>query len=362
MRIAQIATLAERIPPRKYGGTERVVYTLTEELVKRGHDVTLFASGDSITSAKLVSVYPRGLRESKAMESHGFMYSMLNMGIAYDKQDQFDIIHDHNAHFTLPTANIARTPTVITLHGPFDHINRPYFRALSKNINLVAISKKQAERAPELHIANVIHNGLYMENYPFEEEHDGYLLYVGRLSREKGVHHAIEVAQILDIPLLMAAKLDSGDISYFNEKIGPKLSDQIRWIGEVDEIERNKLMSRAMCTLHPTNWPEPFGLTLIEAMACGSPVVAYNQGSIPEIIRHGKTGYVIDVDDIEGMINAVSKIKKIKRIDCRNHALTKFSGEKMGDAYEELYTRILTKKKQSDTPVSRRKHLFPYLN
>ncbi len=358
MRIAQIATLAERIPPVKYGGTERVVYTLTEQLVKRGHDVTLFASANSITSARLVSTYPRGLRESKAMETHGVIYSLYNMGLAYARQDEFDIIHDHNAYFTLPTANIAKTPTVITLHGPFDHINRPYFRALSKNVNLVAISKKQAERAPELAIIDVVHNGLDMKNYPFEEEDEGFLLFVGRISREKGVHFAIEVAQMLDLPLLMAAKLDSGDISYFNEMVGPRLSDRIKWIGEVDEIERNRLMSRALCMLHPTNWAEPFGLTLIEGMACGCPVIAFNQGSIPEIIKNGKTGYV--VEDVEGMIHAVEKVKKIKREICRSHALENFSGEKMTNGYEAIYNRIIEERKMAHNKP--KAGIFPYLS
>lgn len=360
MRIAQIAPLAERIPPKKYGGTERVVYTLTEELVKRGHDVTLFASGNSITSAKLVSVYPRGLREAKAMESHGFMYSMLNMGLAYDRQDDFDIIHDHNSHFTLPTANIAQTPTVITLHGPFDHINKPYFKALAKHTNLVAISKAQANSAPELHIPNVVHNGLYMEDYPFGKKDEGYLLFVGRISQEKGVHFAIEVAQLLDIPLLLAAKLEAGDMSYFHEKVGPKLSDRIKWIGEVDELERNKLMSKALCMLHPTNWAEPFGLTLIEAMACGCPVVAFDKGSIPEIINHGKTGYV--VSDIDGMIDAIQNIKNIQRIDCRTHTLSKFSGEVMADGYETVYRQVVRNRHTTRPSLPGNGHLFPYAN
>lgn len=357
MRIAQIATLAESIPPKKYGGTERIVHTLTEELVKRGHDVTLFATGDSKTSAKLVSVYPRGLREAKAMESHGFLYSMYNMGLVYDQQHKFDIIHDHNAHFTLPTANIATTPTVVTLHGPFDHINRPYFKHFTKNIHLVSISKSQASRAPELDIASIIHNGLDMADYPFEHTDDGYLLFVGRLSREKGVHFAIEAAQTLDMPLIMAAKLEKSDMDYFEKYIGPKLSDRIRWVGEVDELERNKLMSHATCMLHPTNWPEPFGLTLIEAMACGCPVVAFDQGSIPEIIVHGKTGFIVPQDDVVAMTEAIKNTKNLERIDARNHALSQFSGERMTDEYETLYEEIFMKKSFRKNLIQR-KQLF----
>jgi glycosyltransferase involved in cell wall biosynthesis len=342
MRIAQIAPLAEAIPPTKYGGTERVVHTLTEELVRRGHEVTLFATGNSKTSAKLVSVYPKGLRETNAMETHGFLYSMMNMGLAYQIQDQFDIIHDHNVHFSLPTASIAKIPTVATLHGPFDKINRPYFNNFTKNVHLVAISKSQAKIAPELGIQNIIYNGLDMKGYPFSQKHDGYILFVGRISREKGVHFAIEAAEKLNTPLIMAAKVDGNDTEYFKKEIEPRLSNQIRWIGEVNESERNKLMVNAACMVHPTNWPEPFGLTLIEAMGCGCPVVAFNLGSIPEIIQNGKTGFVINPLDVEGLMKGIVECKTIDRSYCRKYALEHFSEKKMTDKYEELYEQILT--------------------
>jgi len=341
MRIAQIAPLAESIPPTKYGGTERVVHTLTEELVRRGHDVTLFATGNSKTSAKLVSVYPKGLRETNAMETHGFLYSMMNMGIAYQMQDQFDIIHDHNVHFSLPTASIAQIPTVATLHGPFDQVNRPYFNNFIKNIHLVAISKAQAKQAPELGIQHIIHNGLDMKAYPFSETHDGYILFVGRISREKGTHFAIEAAERLKMKLIIAAKVDNNDMEYFKKEIEPKLSDQIQWVGEVNEIDRNNLMVNATCMVHPTNWPEPFGLTLIEAMGCGCPVVAFNLGSIPEIIQNGKTGFIIPPEDVSGLMKGIERCKEIDRSYCRTYALTHFSGKKMTDSYEDLYEQIL---------------------
>jgi glycosyltransferase involved in cell wall biosynthesis len=339
MKIAQIAPIIERIPPSKYGGTERVVYTLTEELVKRGHDVTLFATGDSKTSAKLVSVYPKGLREAKIKDLYGLnTWTLLNIGNAYKKQEEFDIIHDHHNEISLPVANLATTPVVMTIHGAFNINSRKLFEGLDKP-NFVSISKSQAQSAPNLSYVGNVYNGLYMNDYPFSNTSDGYLLFVGRLSPEKGVHIAIELAEYLNLPLIIAAKLDLVDLAYFNEYIGPRLSDEIRWIGEVNEEERNKLMSKALAFLHPVIWKEPFGLTLIEAMACGCPVVAFNKGSIPEVIVNGKTGFV--VDDIEQMVSAVSNIREIKREDCRKHALENFSGEKMTDGYEEIYRKIL---------------------
>jgi glycosyltransferase involved in cell wall biosynthesis len=362
MRIAQIAPLAEAIPPTKYGGTERVVHTLTEELVRRGHEVTLFATGNSKTSAKLVSVYPKGLREANAMETHGFLYSMMNMGIAYQMQDQFDIIHDHNVHFSLPTASIAKTATVATLHGPFDKVNRPYFNNFINNIHLVAISKAQAKRAPELGIQNVIYNGLDMSDYPFSQKHDGYILFVGRISREKGVHFAIEAAEKLGMSLIIAAKVDNNDMDYFKKEIEPKLSDQIRWIGEVNESERNNLMVNATCMVHPTNWPEPFGLTLIEAMGCGCPVVAFNLGSIPEIIQNEKTGFIITPGDIQGLMDGISKCKDINRAYCRGYALEHFSGKKMTDKYVDLYEQILNQNKKSKILLQKGNVPFAFLS
>jgi glycosyltransferase involved in cell wall biosynthesis len=344
MRIAQIAPIIERVPPKLYGGTERVVHALTEELVRRGHEVTLFASGDSITSARLQSVYPRALREARLKDLYGTnMWGLLNVGVAFQRQEEFDIIHDHNNFLSLPTANVARTPVVMTMHGPFTPEIRRSFQTL-RNPFLVTISNSQAYAAPKLHYAGTVHNGLYMRDYPFSDTHDGYLLFVGRISLEKGVHFAIEAAQQLNMRLIIAAKLESVDRPYYREYVEPFLSDQIQWIGEVDQEERNHLMSRALCFLHPVTWHEPFGLTLIEAMACGCPVIAFDKGSIPEIIRNGKTGFV--VRDIEGMLDAIGHLDTIDRKRCRRHALKNFSAEKMTDGYEALYKKILSKEIQ----------------
>ena len=191
--------------------------------------------------------------------------------------------------------------------------------------------------------AGTVYNGLAMEDYPFSDKDEGYLLFVGRISMEKGVHFAIEVAQYLNLPLTIAAKLESIDMPYFQEYVGPRLSDQIKWVGEVEEEERNKLMSKALCFLHPITWREPFGLTMIEAMACGCPVVAFNKGSIPEIIKDGETGYV--VNDVDEMIEAVKKIKSISRAKTRDYALKNFNSKIMAKGYERVYKEVIVHKK-----------------
>lgn len=344
MKIAQIAPIIERVPPLKYGGTERVVYELTEELIKRGHEVTLFASGNSLTSAKLISIYPKSLREVRLEDLYGNnTLTMLNIGTAYQMQGDFDIIHDHNGYTSLPTANISNTPVVMTYHGNFSPEVRRSYQMLRKPY-VVSISKAQVQGIEGLNLAGNVYNGLSMENYPFSETRDEYLLFVGRISLEKGVHHAIEVALHLNLPLIIAAKLDTIDMPYFKQYIGPRLSENIRWIGEVDEEERNKLMSKALCFLHPVTWKEPFGLTLIESMACGCPVVAFKKGSIPEIVTNGKTGFV--VSDLQEMIEAVKKINSIKRDYCRKYALENFNAQLMAARYEKIYQKIL--KQQND--------------
>lgn len=340
MKIAVLAPIIESVPPKKYGGTERVVYALAEELVRRGHDITLFASGDSLTSAKLVSVYPRSLREAKIKDLYGpNILTMLNIGLVYSQQDKFDIIHDHVGHLSLPTANISHTAVVMTMHGTFTAENKKIFETLN-NPSIVTISHSQALHMPKnVNHRGTVYNGLSMEHYPFSKGHEGYLLFAGRISMEKGTHLAIEAAQQLNLPLIIAAKLESVDVQYFNEYVGPRLSDQIKWVGEIEEEERNKLFSKALCSLHPNTWREPFGLTIIEAMACGCPVIGFNKGSIPELIEQGKTGYI--ANDVEEMIEDVLNIGKIDRATCRKYALENFNSQKMTDGYEAIYRKIL---------------------
>ncbi|MDQ3017710.1 MAG: glycosyltransferase family 4 protein [Bacteroidota bacterium] len=353
MKIAQIAPLIERVPPKTYGGTERVVSALTEELVKRGHDVTLFASGDSLTGARLVPIYPTHLRQAKLDDFQINSIRLMGIGIPYQRQDEFDIIHDHNLPFSIPTANLAKTPVVATLHGPIDPGNQELYENLN-NPYLVSISDAQVPKNSVINHVATIYHGFNMQHYPFSEISEDYLLYVGRIAPKKGLHHEIAVAQMLNKKLIIAAKLDKIHKPYFEQKIKSQLNDQIRWIGEVTETERNRLMTHALAFIHPACWEEPFGLTMIESMACGTPVVAFKRGSIPELIKNGKNGFIVKTN--QEMAEAIKNINKIDRKFCRKYALQNFNVEKMTDEYEMVYQAILqksikTQKKTSKTDM-----------
>lgn len=350
LKIAQIAPIIESVPPKRYGGTERVVHALTEELVKRGHDVTLFASSNSKTSAKLESVTPKSLRESKAQKIYGLSErTLLHLGVAYKRSEEFDIIHDHNGINSLPIAQLSKTPVVSTIHSAITPFNKRLYRDIT-GPSLVSISKSQIALFPYINTVANIYNGLPMEDYPFSKKVGKYLLYVGRICMDKGTHFAIDAATDLNIPLIIAAKLDDINMPYFKEYIEPRIdNDLIKWIGEVDEKKRNQLMKNALCLLHPITWREPFGLTLIEAMATGCPVVAFDKGSIPEIIINGKTGYV--VDDLEEMIEAIKKIPQIDRVECRKHVLKNFNDKVMTERYEDLYYEILYQKERETQEI-----------
>lgn len=335
LRIAQIAPIVWKVPPKKYGGIERVVYVLTEELVNRGHDVTLFATGDSETSARLSYVFPVSLKEAGVNDPEKFnKWRFLHNFAAYKGEKEFDIIHDH----TLVDLSTEKTPVVVTHHGIISESTRDL---TPSHIYPVAISYSQRNEAPNAKIEAVIHNGLPMEEYPFSDKPMNYLLFVGRFSKQKGAHLAIKVAEALKMKLIIVAKIEGRDEEYFNRYIKPKLGENIEWIGEATEDERNYLMSNALCLLHPGIWDEPFGLNMIEAMACGCPVIAFDRGSIPEVVDDGKTGFV--VRNISQMIEAVKNISIIKRSDCRSYALKNFSAKRMADDYEKLYYKILRK-------------------
>src|SRR4030042_3072717 len=339
MKIAQIAPLYERIPPKRYGGTERFVNYLTEELVKRGHEVTLFATGDSITEAKLESVNPHPLREVHILDTNP--YTVLATAKAYKKACEFDIIHNNTypEYVAFPAAYSSPTPTVTTLHAPFNLENKRLFQEY-KELNFVPISNNQRKSLPGLNYTRTIYHGIPVSEFPFKKTHGNYLLYVGRIALIKGTHFAIDVAEALNKELIIAAKLDPQDIDYFNRYIGSRLSNGlIKWVGEVGDEERNKLYANALCLPHPVTWREPFGLTLIESMACGTPVIAFRRGSIPEIIVHRKTGFVVESE--KEMAKAVRKIETIDRSECRKHVKTNFNLKKMVDAYEKLYNKIV---------------------
>ena len=341
MKIAQLSSLIERIPPKRYGGIERVVHYLTEELVKRGHDVTLFASGDSETRAKLVAGSSHALRELHTADASAF--TILNVTKAYKRQGEFDIIHNHVDFFAFPAAYFSQAPTLTTFHGQFNLENKNIFEEY-KNLNFVSISDDQRKNGPLLNWRATIHHGVQIEKFPFKDRPKDYLLFVGRISLEKGTHIAMDVAMALDKELIIAAKLDKVDVDYFEKYVASRLSNgKITWVGEVDDKERNKLMSEALCLLHPVTWREPFGLNMIEAMACGCPVVAFNKGSIPEIVADKKTGFVVEKE--KEMIKAIEKISSISRKSCRRHVEKNFNLAKMVDAYEKVYLEIINEKR-----------------
>lgn len=345
LRIAQIVPIGESVPPAKYGGIPRVASILTEELVARGHKVTLFAAGNSKTSANLISVTPENIREPRDKRT---IYNMKNIYTAYGLQDQFDIIHDHTIDLSLPTADESDTPVVVTLHTVVTPERAALHRRFS-NLTYIPISEAQVADYPGIY-PSAIYNGLDLENFPFGEKPNPqeYLLFVGRIDPIKGVSTAIEVAKKAGLPLIIAAKLDElpHTQEYFHNEIEPQLDgQQIKWIGEVSQEERNELMKGAKALLHPNMWNEPFGLVLIEAMACGTPVIARNRGSIPEIVIDGETGFIAET--VEEMVDAVKKIDTISRGYCRHHAISNFSATSMVDNYEALYYQLLEERLHS---------------
>lgn len=343
MRIAQLAALIERVPPRRYGGIERFVHYLTEELVRRGHDVTLFATADSETKGKLISSAPHPLREMHVSDTAAF--TLLNVARVYNNAADFDIIHNQLDYYALPAAQLSPTPTVTTLHGPINLENRHIYDEYKKS-NFVSVSNAQRKRGNHLNWRATIYHGISVADFPFNGQPKDYLLFVGRISLEKGTHIAMDVALALDKELIIAAKLDKADVDYFNQYVAPRLyNEKIHWVGEVDDLERNRLLSEALCILHPVTWPEPFGLTMIEAMASGCPVIAFNEGSIPEVVVDKKTGFIVEkgID----MTKAVKKIGRISRKECRRHIKENFNLKKMVDSYEKLYYEIVNGKKQT---------------
>lgn len=345
MRIAQIAPLNQRVPPKAYGGTERIVSYLTEELVKRGHKVTLFAAAGSETKADLIPVVPHPLRDAHILDATPF--TAAEVAKVYKMADKFDIIHNHAwpEYLAFPAVATSKTPTLTTIHNPFCPETRRVFEEY-KNLNFVSISNNQRLSGPKLHFCSTVYNGIPVEKFPFRKNHKGYFLHVGRISLQKGTHFAIDIATKLKKELIIAAKLDPWEVNYFNQYVAPRLSNgRVRWVGEVDEKERNQLMSEAECLLLPITWREPFGLAMIEAMATGCPVISFRRGSSPEIIVHGKTGFVVDNE--KQMISAVKRIDTIDRQACREHVKEKFNLKQMVDGYEKVYDEIVNGKKQT---------------
>jgi glycosyltransferase involved in cell wall biosynthesis len=342
MRIAQVAPLAESVPPRLYGGTERVVSGLTEELVRRGHDVVLFASGDSATSAELVACCPKGLRLNPHIRDH-IAYTMIELGKVSARAREFDIIHNHLDYLALPMARQTETPMVTTLHGRLDLAELQDVYAEFSEQYLVSISNAQRRPLGHARWLATVYNGIDLRHFTLREGSGGYLAFLGRISPEKGVDWAIKIAQAVDMPLRIAAKVDPVDQEYFTAKIKPMLRDpRVEYVGEIDETHKDEFLGNAFAYLFPINWPEPFGMTMIEAMACGTPVIAMNLGSVPEVVVHGKTGFVCRSQ--AEMIDTVQKVEDLSRDDCRTHVENHFSATRMAEMYETVYRTVMTER------------------
>jgi glycosyltransferase involved in cell wall biosynthesis len=339
LRIAQIAPLYESVPPRNYGGTERVVSHLTERLVELGHDVTLFASGDSRTSATLISPCPRSLRtDPRCVDA--VAHHMIQLDQVVELADDFDIIHFHSDYFHLPLSKNLNLPSVTTLHGRLDipdlfSLYRRYAAA-----PLVSISYAQRKPLPRAGWIGNVYHGYPLDLYKPRTQQGSYLAFLGRISPEKGPDRAIEIAIRAGMDLKIAAKIDRVDREYFEQKVKPLLKHpHIEFIGEINDREKSDFLGNAYAYLFPIDWPEPFGLSMIEAMACGTPTIAFRRGSVPELMCDGVTGFV--VDDLEGALACIPRIPEVSRAACRACFEKRFTVDRMAAGYIDLYKRRL---------------------
>jgi glycosyltransferase involved in cell wall biosynthesis len=342
LRIAQVAPLFERVPPRLYGGTERVVSYLTEALVALGHDVTLFASGDSETSARLVTACPRALwRDADVRET--LPHHVRLMELVFSDVSRFDVIHFHNDYLHFPLVRRHRCPSLTTLHGMVHpHDLRALFEEY-RDVPLVSISDNQRRPLPDANWLGTVYHGLPREAFTFSERPGRYLVYLGRMSPEKRVDRAIEIAKRSFHLLKIAAKIYPEEQKYFDDTLAPLIADAapfVDFVGEIDDRGRQQLLAGAAGFVFPIEWPEPFGLVMIEALACGTPVIAWRRGSVPEVLQHGVTGYI--VDSIDEAVAAVHALDRIDRKTCRRIFDERFDASRMAADYVSLYGRVVT--------------------
>ena len=330
MRIAQVAPLYESVPPKYYGGTERVVSHLTEELVRKGHDVTLFASGDSVTAAQLVAASPRALRLDKNCIDQ-LAHHVVLLEKVFRQAHEFDVVHFHIDYLHFPITRRRPVPRVTTMHGRLDISDLIPLYDEFRDMPLVSISNAQREPLPWVHWLATVYHGLPENLYRFRSEPGKYFAFLGRISPEKRVDRAIEIAKQIGIPLKIAAKVDLVDRQYFKAVIKPLLCDPVvEYVGEIGEGEKDEFLGSAYALLFPIDWPEPFGLVMIEAMACGTPIIAYRQGSVPEVIEQGATGFV--VNDLEDAVAAAKRVPELSRKRCREVFEQRFTARRMATA------------------------------
>jgi len=342
MKIAQVAPLTEAVPPRLYGGTERVVAYLTDALVELGHQVTLFASGDSRTKGALEPIWPQALRlDPRVLDPFAPIFMM--MARVIQRADEFDIIHWHLDYFGYPLIRLLHVPSVTTLHGRLDLPELPPLYRVFGEVPVVSISDAQRTPLPGPNYVATIHHGLPTEPLRQGTGAGGYLAFLGRISPEKAPDAAIRIAAMAGMKLKIAAKVDRVDEVYFNERIKPLLAlPHVEYLGEIGEPEKGDFLGNAAALLCPIMWPEPFGLVMIEAMACGTPVVAFRNGSTPELIENGVTGFVVDTEPAAA--DAVHRVLALDRTRIRAEFERRYSARRMAEDYLALYRRLIRQK------------------
>lgn len=345
LKIAILAPVEEQVPPKKYGGTELVVYNLAENLVKMGHDVTVLASGDSITSAKLIPIFPKATRTLPESRNHKVRQALTLIGAGkmaeYLHSHEFDIVHNHLGWMFLPFAGSLKMPVVTTFHGFLRHQEETEVYQYFRDYNYISISMNQREPAPDRinFVANV-YNGIEVSKFNFLPKPKDYFAFLARISPEKGAWEAIQIAKKAGVRLIMAGKIDAVDVDYFEGQIKPLIdNNQIQFIGEIGHEEKVELLGNAKGMIAPIQWEEPFGLFLIESMICGTPVIANRRGSVPEIILDNKTGFIVDT--IDEASAKIGEIGKINREDCHKHAKENFSAERMTKEYLVAYEKVI---------------------
>lgn len=339
MKIAQVAPLWESVPPQLYGGTERIVSYLTEELVRLGHDVTLFASGDSVTAAKLKPACPYSLRLATGPVNRDAPFVLMMEKAFGEDAEQFDIIHSHLDFLSFPISRRCPTQVLTTLHGRLDLPEiMPVFHEFSE-MAVVSISDAQRKPLPQANWKATVYHGL-PDLYSFHPNPGSYLAFLGRISPEKCPDHAIEIAKRVGMPLRIAAKVDPADRAYFETQIERLLEHPlVEYVGEITDAEKCDFLGDAAAVLCPYDWPEPFGLVLIESLACGTPVIAYRRGSIPEIVEDGVTGFICE--NLDEMVAAVERLPLIERRRCRESFEQRFTIRRMAEDYVALYERMI---------------------
>ncbi|MPZ21335.1 MAG: glycosyltransferase [Luteitalea sp.] len=339
MRIAQVSPLYESVPPRLYGGTERVVSYLTEELVRQGHEVTLFASGDSVTTARLVPVCPQALRSAQSCVDP-VVHHVVMMERLFQRAAEFDIIHLHADYLHFSLARRSAVPSVTTLHGRLDLPDlQPLFREFT-DAGVISISAAQRAPLPGAHWLGTVHHGLPEDRHPFWDRPGNYLAFLGRISPEKRVDRAVEIARRAGLPLKIAAKVDKVDREYFAREIEPLfVLPHVEYLGEIGEGAKRELLGNAVALLFPIDWCEPFGLVMIEAMACGTPIIAWRNGSVPEVMVDGVTGFIVGT--LDEAVCATRRVGALSRAGCRRVFEERYTAARMARDYVTIYEQVL---------------------